>query len=214
MKREYFNLARAIAGGPTPCVPCVQYKRCAESKLACESYENYYETGEIEQKGWYIEGELNDKWIWWFKNSEIKRVEHYKNGVEEGYFAEYDDGGEELLKGIYKNGEREGAWLYHVNDHSELGEYINGRKEGIWLHYYNEEKIRFKGEYSYGEPKGLHRVWLESGKLLSSGKYKNGVKHGKWEYYNKEGLLEHTYKYKYGELLKVDGKKVLNKKDS
>lgn len=47
MKREYFNLARAIAGGSTPCVPCVQYKRCAESKLACESYENYYETGEI-----------------------------------------------------------------------------------------------------------------------------------------------------------------------
>ena len=47
MKREYFNLARAIASEDAPCVPCVEYKRCAESRLACESYKNYYETGEI-----------------------------------------------------------------------------------------------------------------------------------------------------------------------
>lgn len=47
MKREYFNLARAIASEDPPCIPCVEYKRCAENKLACESYENYYLTGEI-----------------------------------------------------------------------------------------------------------------------------------------------------------------------
>ena len=47
MKREYFSLARAIASEVTPCIPCTNYRKCAEKKLACESYKNYYETGEI-----------------------------------------------------------------------------------------------------------------------------------------------------------------------
>jgi len=47
MKREYFNLARAIAAEECPCLPCSSWGDCAKKKLACEAYNNYYETGEI-----------------------------------------------------------------------------------------------------------------------------------------------------------------------
>lgn len=47
MKREYFNLARAIASEQSPCNPCLSWKYCAQKKTACEAYQNYYETGEI-----------------------------------------------------------------------------------------------------------------------------------------------------------------------
>jgi hypothetical protein len=47
MKREYFNLARAIAAEESPCIPCINWGECYEKKLACEAYNNYYETGEI-----------------------------------------------------------------------------------------------------------------------------------------------------------------------
>jgi antitoxin component YwqK of YwqJK toxin-antitoxin module len=174
----------------------------------------YYETGEIEQKGNYAQGEFDGKWQWWFINTEIKREEHYKKGVEDGDFIEYDRGGQILLEGVYKEGKRDGEWLYHVNDHREVGAYINGKKDGVWIHSYKEGKRRFRGEYSYGEPVGLHRVWSEEGKLLSTGHYKNGVKHGKWEHFTKEGLIDHTYKHKYGDLLKVDGRRVLKNKQS
>jgi hypothetical protein len=47
MNREYFNLARAIAAEDSPCMPCVNWSRCAKKEMACEAYKNYYETGDI-----------------------------------------------------------------------------------------------------------------------------------------------------------------------
>ena len=169
----------------------------------------YYETGEVEQKGYYKAGEYDDTWVWTFKNGDKKRFEQYKNGVEHGEFIEYDSLGNILLNGNYRNGLREGDWIYHVNDHKEEGFYTSGQKLGDWTHTFSDGTIIFKGEYSYDEPAGLHRVWSSTGELISSGRFKNGVEHGKWQFFNKKGVIEHTYKYKHGVLVKVDGRKVL-----
>jgi antitoxin component YwqK of YwqJK toxin-antitoxin module len=168
----------------------------------------YYESGEIEQRGFYQQGEYKGEWKWIFKNGETKRIEKYINGVEHGEFVEFDSLKNVLLKGLYNNGLREGAWLYHVNDHKEEGEYLSGQKNSAWIHTFSDGTIIFKGEYSYDEPVGVHKVWSSKGTLIISGKYKNGVKHGRWQYFTNEGEVDGLYKYKHGILIKVDGRKV------
>ena len=168
----------------------------------------FYETGEVEQKGYYKAGEYDGEWKWTFKNNDIKRIEKYINGVEHGNFIEYDSLKNELLKGLYNNGLREGFWIYHVNDHKEEGEYLSGQKNNVWIHTFSDGTIIFKGEYSYDEPVGIHKTWSSKGTLITWGKYKNGVKHGKWKYFTNDGEIDRLYKYKHGVLTKVDGSKV------
>ena len=174
----------------------------------------YYETGEIEQKGFYKKGEYDGLWKWTFKNKDIKRIEKYINGVEHGEFVEYDSLKNVLLKGVYNNGLREGGWVYHVNDHKEEGEYLSGQKNSVWTHTFSDGTIIFKGEYSYNEPVGVHKVWSSTGILLSTGRYKNGLKHGKWQHFNENGEIDRFYKYKNGVLIKVDGRKVQESEQS
>ena len=174
----------------------------------------YYESGPVEQRGFYKKGEYDDVWVWSFKNGDKKRFEQYIKGVEHGDFLEYDSLGNVLLKGNYKNGLREWNWIYHVNDHKEEGFYISGQKDGEWVHTYSDGTVIFRGSFSFGEPEGLHRVWSAEGIIVSSGKYKEGVKHGKWKFYDSEGVIKNIYKYKHGELIKVDGRKVQESKQS
>ena len=117
--------------------------------------------------------------------------------MEHGDFIEYDSLGNILLNGNYRNGLREGEWIYHVNDHKEEGFILQAKTWRMDPHI-SDGTIIFKGEYSYDEPEGLHRVWSSTGELISSGRFKNGVEHGKWQFFNREGVIEHTYKYSTG----------------
>lgn len=174
----------------------------------------YYDSGEIEQKGFYNAGEYNREWKWTFKNGSTKRIENYINGVEHGYFVEYDNKKNVLLKGLYNNGLREGDWIYHVNDHKEEGNYISGQKNNVWIHTFLDGTVIFKGEFSFDSPIGIHKVWSSKGVLISIGKYKNGLKHGKWKHFKNDGTQDIFYKYKNGVIVKVDGNKVQKSKQS
>ena len=174
----------------------------------------FYESGEEEQRGFYKKGEYDGVWVWVFKNGGEKRFEHYIKGVEHGEFLEFDSIGNILLNGNYINGLREGEWLYHVNDHKEEGLYISGQKDGEWIHTFTDGTVIFKGSFSYDSPVGTHKVWSSKGILISSGKFKNGLKNGKWILNKEKGEVDHEYKYRNGDLIKVDGRKVNNSKQS
>ncbi len=47
MSREHFNIVRAITMEESPCTDCIRWRSCYRNDLACEAFENYYETGEI-----------------------------------------------------------------------------------------------------------------------------------------------------------------------
>ena len=151
---------------------------------------------------------MDKEWSWWAISGERLRTENYNYGMQDGYFLEKNIQGQTLLKGVYKNGLKEGFWIYHVNDHREEGNFINGEFEGEWRHWYSDNKPKFEGKYSFGQPEGEHKYYFYNGSINYYGSYESGVKHGKWHHFNDEGVIQYLYKYKYGELIKVDGRRV------
>ena len=47
MKREIFNILRAIKSEEPPCTECKWYDHCASNLAACIMFKNYIETGEF-----------------------------------------------------------------------------------------------------------------------------------------------------------------------
>ena len=45
-------------------------------------------------------------------------------------------------------------------DNMEEGKYIIGLKDGIWKSYYPDGKLRFKGNFSQGNPDGQYNLLL------------------------------------------------------
>jgi len=76
----------------------------------------YYENGELNSKGEYIDSIMVGPWEY-----------YYKNGVLSA-------------KGEFMDNERNGLWEYYYNNgqlHSK-GRYIDGIQSGLWEYYYSD----------------------------------------------------------------------------
>jgi antitoxin component YwqK of YwqJK toxin-antitoxin module len=75
------------------------------------------------------------------------------------------------------------------------GEYKNGKKNGLWIYYYESGNIWSKGEFTNDVRNGIAEVYYENGKPRYKGQYKNGKETGKWFFYNASGKLikEHNF---------------------
>jgi len=172
----------------------------------------YYENGTKQQVGKFKNEIPTGEWKWFYPNGNIKRIEYYRKGKLEGPQIEYDEQGNEIAKGDYYNGLREGDWFYHVGDYKETGQFTLGYKNGIWKSYYKNGKLAFIGEFDEGQPKGKHTYFHNNGVKKQIGKYQAGLKQGNWKTYNKQGEVIEILRYKRGLLTHINGEKV--KQDS
>lgn len=169
----------------------------------------YYPDGKKEQEGKFKKNTLYGQWYWYYRNGQVKREEYFNGkGKLEGTVVEYDSLGNEIAKGDYFNGFREGAWFYNVGDHKETGAFTLGQPDGMWQHFYLNGKIAFKGEFMEGEPKGKHIYYHKNGLRKLYGKYAGGEKHGVWREFNDRGEQIETIQYKRGEIFKINGFRV------
>lgn len=169
----------------------------------------YYPDGKKEQEGKFKNNVLSGQWLWYYHNGQLKKEEYFNSkGLHEGTLVEYDSLGNELARGEYFNGKREGEWFYHVGDFKETGSFTYGEPDGIWTHYYQNGKIAFKGEYREGEPKGKHIYYHQNGLRKKVGKYAGGLKHGVWREFNNRGEQIETIHFKRGEIYKINGFRV------
>ena len=87
--------------------------------------------------GRVIAGKIHQKFLDYYdKGFHLKGL--IKNGKKEGIWMYYYDNGGLAEKGIYKNGRREGTWhAYTIVDGNlwKTGNYKEGMKEGIWYTY-------------------------------------------------------------------------------
>ncbi len=169
----------------------------------------YFKNGKKEQEGSYKENKLKGDWIWFYQNGQVRRTEFYnRKELLEGTVNEYDSLGNEMTRGDYYDGKREGDWFYHVGDFKEVGAYTLGMENGVWNYYYLNGKLAFTGAYDEGEAKGKHIYYHKNGIQKEVGKYLGGDKHGKWRTYNRLGEEIQVIEYKRGEIYKIDGFKV------
>lgn len=169
----------------------------------------YYADGKKEQEGNFVENKLKGNWTWYYQNGQVKRTEFYNRKEQlEGTVFEYDSLGNEMTRGDYYNGLREGDWYYHVGDYKEVGAYTLGLEDGVWNYYYLNGKLAFTGAFDEGEAKGKHVYYHQNGLPKEVGKYLGGEKHGKWKVYNEMGERIQVIEYRRGEIYKIDGFKV------
>ncbi|MCK5908250.1 MAG: hypothetical protein KAG37_11680, partial [Flavobacteriales bacterium] len=147
----------------------------------------------------YQYGKEVGDWIWNYENGNILRKESFINGKAEGIFVEYDKNGNEISKGKYYTGLKDGEWFY-VNDIYKLtGSYEEGIKSGIWKQT-NTSTNKVVSETNFYEnmKDGIYKLYYDNGVLKVLGKYESGLKQGDWKYYNEQGVNTLTVKYSDG----------------
>ena len=169
----------------------------------------YYHNGKIQQKGEFNDiGQYNGIWIWYYKNGNILKEEEYYNDAADGPAIEYDSLGVVITKGSYIDGLKTGEWVYHVNDHKEIGKFVDGKKIGLWNYYYLDDHLLFEGEFLNGVENGKHIYYYESGKKKEMIEYSTGMINGTRTLLKENGETLIIYFYKNDILIKIDGVKV------
>lgn len=84
-----------------------------------------------------------------------------------GVYHEYYKNGNIKVKGVLKNGQRDGDWSF----------------------FYENGKLWSLGEYSLGQRTGASSVYYPNGVLRMEGNYLNDKQIGLWKFYNEQGAL-------------------------
>ena len=80
------------------------YKKVGDTQTLVKKRE-YYETGELEEEYYYVNGELEGKYTEYYKNGKIEEEGTFKDGELEGKYFHYNKEGGIKKEEIYKNGE-------------------------------------------------------------------------------------------------------------
>ena len=118
----------------------------------------------------------------------------------EGEGTEYNDCGNIIFKGIYKNGKRNGYGKEYYNNSylSYEGYYLNDEKNGYFKEYNISGELRSEGKFEKGLKVGLWKKYYAKGEYLEEGEYENDKKIGIWKRYYENGQLEYEGEYKNG----------------
>ena len=93
---------------------------------------------------------------------------------------EYYDNGQISIKGNFKDGKRDGRWLFYYSSNGQIwteNNFNNGKQDGKYTSYYNNGQIKIEGNYI------------------------NGLEDGKWTNYNEDGKITYERNYKDGKLV-------------
>jgi len=104
---------------------------------------------------------------------------------------EYYENGRTNTETNYKDGEKNGKFLYYYENGQIEGEgnYKDGEKDGKYTLYYENGKIKEKGYYKDGELDGLIKSYFENGELETKRQYINGIKDGECISKHQNGII-------------------------
>ena len=92
------------------------------------TFRQYYESGQLAQKGYYKNGLGQGEYIWYYEEGSIKQKAFYKDDKIEGIVTSFYPGGKIAQTVNHVNGKREGEL-------KEKRFYVNGKEEGKSLFY-------------------------------------------------------------------------------
>jgi len=133
------------------------------------SYTDYYENGNIKEKGIYKNGKKNGVWEEWYESGQKKDSANYKNDELELVRLMWYESGQLMLEsqwGKYPN--KKGKWTrYFKNGQIEtISTYDNdGEFHGTHLQYYESGKKKRVTQYEHGKEIS-DEFWFENGKQL------------------------------------------------
>lgn len=168
----------------------------------------FFPDSTLEQKGKYDQDLPDGVWKWYFRGELLKKQETYRKGLAWGESVEYDSLGRVVARGSYFEGQRDGRWIFEMNDHKEIGRYRDGLRTGEWKFFYSNGDLQFVGNYVDGLEQGEHLYYFPNGQLKVKAQYTYGLPSGTWNYYSSNGALVLTVYYQDGKEVKYNGTKV------
>ncbi len=163
-------------------------------------YLEYDFFGNLIAEGFY----KNDKLEGTFKRYNDNKVfleENYKNGILDGKFRVFSDNGKIIIDGLYKEGKREGEWIYN-------------NLENLFSNEFSVDFFLINKEYEYIssliESEEVFNNRIENYDILNvKGNFKNGLKDGEWRFYSYKEETEGTTTQ-----LKLENKKIILYKEN
>ncbi len=165
--------------------------------------------GGIEQKGPYVNNQLEGNWLLYWPNGKIKQKLAFHNNELDGIVYTYYPN--EAKSGIFPfvNGERQGLHEEFTSSGSRLSisNYLDNKLNGKNIYYYYGDGFMREADYVADKTEGKitkrwlngvlkseasvmdsllegpYRTWYSNSKPESEGNYKAGVEVGKWANY-------------------------------
>ena len=104
------------------------------------------------------------------------RLTDEKDTVQNGEEIKNYKSGAKRIRGMMKDGKREGVWMSWYEDGTQWSEttFKEGQKTGATTTWYENGKKRYEGFYTNDQESGKWMYWDENGKFIQSKDY--GVK--------------------------------------
>ena len=124
------------------------------------AYESFFENGEKEAKGNYVDGRRDGKWTFRWENGERRASGRFTEGQRSGKWVFFkEDGSDDIL--------RSGKWDY-VSERDEDGRGFQGAlldkaKHGTWTYFRAGGQVLCEGEYIRGSVMGPWILWHADG---------------------------------------------------
>ena len=112
-------------------------------------------TGKITRKiqGSFRNGKKHGVWVEYDRDGRVSKKVTNKNGKEDTYVENrYYDNGQLHSKVTYKDGNRDGPWVYYHKD-GQLrykGNWKDDKRDGPWVSYHYNGQLKFKGTFKNG----------------------------------------------------------------
>lgn len=108
------------------------------------------------------------------------KTEHYQvididgKQVKHGQYTQFHPSGEKMIQGAYRNGEKDGRWLFQTKQGVVYKEenYSSGKRHGQWIEWYANGKKSAEGTFENDRPKGTHYTWHMDGAVKSEVVYR------------------------------------------
>ncbi len=107
----------------------VYYKKHGDKEYIAKE-DRFFGNGQIMQSGYYDEKHRKTgKWITYFADGKIQRIEHYKEDMKDGKYVEYYKTGKKMYEANYKMGLPDGKWIIYNSDGKVISKltYKNGK---------------------------------------------------------------------------------------
>jgi antitoxin component YwqK of YwqJK toxin-antitoxin module len=158
----------------------------------------YYPNGNLKLETETLNGKPHGTIKLFYENKNLKDLTFYKtkitkNGdsipVKDGLHKSYNEAGQIILEGKYKN----------------------NKQDGLWNGYNDEGKLISQKSFNKGIPSGVFITYYDSGNIKSKGEYKKGVKRNNWVDYYPNGTILKNYNFsrkgrlKNGKTLDING---------
>lgn len=183
---------------------------------ACDDAIGYRQPGADEQydtlQRTYVDGLPDGLWRYYYSNGALWQEVRFERGKRAGVESTWYVHGENLSRGVWVDGRRDGEWLHWALDGSVCGRSVFSHGTGTLMSCYadgtRQSEIEYRSglqhgeEHTYDENGRLRRLltykdgiltgpakWVDDGGQLNEGTLVDGVYDGIWRGYYEDGTL-------------------------